>query len=44
MFFYHFLDTDLRFEMFFENEGAGENGSVDLEIGDIGTLHACVGD
>ena len=33
----HFVDPDLRVEIFFEKEGAAENGGVDFEIGDIGT-------
>ena len=33
----HFVDPDLRVEIFFEKERAAENGGVDFEIGDIGT-------
>ena len=36
MFVYHFVDPDLRLEIFFEKEGAAENGSVDFEIEGIG--------
>ena len=38
IFVYHFVDVDLRFEIFFEKEGTAGNGGVDFEIGDIGTL------
>ena len=34
---YHFVDLDLRVEIFFEKEWAGENGGLNFEIGDIGT-------
>ena len=34
----HFIDPDLRVEIFFGKEGAQENGSFDFEIGDIGTF------
>ena len=37
MFVYHFVDPDLRIEIFFQKEGATENGGIDFEIGDIGT-------
>ena len=37
MFVYHFVDPDLRVEIFFEKEGSAENGGVDFEIGDIDT-------
>ena len=37
MFVYHFVDSDLRVEIFFEKEEAAENGCVDFKIGDIGT-------
>ena len=37
MFVYHYVDPDLRVEMFLKKEGAEENGSVDFEIGDIDT-------
>ena len=37
MFVYHFVDSDLKIEIFFEKEGLAENGGVDFEIGDIGT-------
>ena len=33
----HFVDPDLRIEIFFEKEGAAENGVVDFEIRDIVT-------
>ena len=37
MFVYHFVDSDLRVEIFLEKEETTENGSIDFEIGDIGT-------
>ena len=37
MFIYHFVDPDLRVEIFFEKEGAAENRSIDFEIRHIGT-------
>ena len=37
MFVYHFVDPDLRVEIYFEKEGSAENGGVDFEIGDIDT-------
>ena len=37
MFVYHFIDLDLRVEIFLKKEGAGENEGVDFEIGDIST-------
>ena len=37
MFVYHYVDPDLRVEIFLKKEGAEENGSVDFEIGDIDT-------
>ena len=37
MFVSHFIDSDLRVEIFFENEEVIENGGVDFEIRDIGT-------
>ena len=37
MFVYHYVDPDLRVEIFLKKEGADENGSVDFEIGDIDT-------
>ena len=37
MFVYHFIDPDLMVEIFFEKEGAAENGGVEFEIGDIDT-------
>ena len=37
MFVYHFVGPDLRVEIFFKKDKAAENGSVDFEIGDIGT-------
>ena len=33
----HFVDSNLRVEIFFEKDGAVENGGVDFEIGDIST-------
>ena len=33
----HFVDPDLRVDIFFEKEGSAENGGVDFEIWDIGT-------
>ena len=35
MFVYHFLNPDLRLEIFFKKEGAAENGGVDFEIREI---------
>ena len=40
MFVYHFIDPDLKVEIFFEKEGkegAAKNGGVAFEIGDIST-------
>ena len=37
MFVDHFGDPDLRVETFFKKERAAENGTVNFEIGDIGT-------
>ena len=37
MLVYHFFNPDLRVEKFFKKEEATENGSIDFEIGDIGT-------
>ena len=37
MFVYHFVDPDLRVEIFFEKDRAAERGGVGFEIGDIGT-------
>ena len=37
MFTYHFVDPDLRVEIFFKTMGAAENECVDFEIEDIGT-------
>ena len=34
---YHFVDPDLRVDIFFVKEGALKNGSLDFEIGDKGT-------
>ena len=39
MFVYHFVDPDLRIETFFKKDKAPENGSVDVEIGD---MHNCI--
>ena len=36
-FVYHFADSDLKVETFFEKDGATENGGINFEIGDIGT-------
>ena len=33
MFVYNFIDPNLRVEIFFEKEGAVENGGLDFEIG-----------
>ena len=33
----HFVDPDLRPEIFFEKEGTAENGSFDFQIEDIGS-------
>ena len=32
MFVYHFVDPDLMVKMFFEKEGAAENGDVDFDF------------
>ena len=37
MFALHLVDPHLRVETFFEKDEAAENGSIDFEIGDIGT-------
>ena len=37
-FAYHFVDLDLRVEIFFDKERLTENGSVDFEIGDVSTF------
>ena len=37
MFVCHFVDLDLRVEVFFKKEGTAENGGIDFELGDIGT-------
>ena len=37
MFISHFVDPDLRIEIFFEKQGAAKNAAVDFEIGDIDT-------
>ena len=37
MFISHFVDTDLRVEIFFKKGWVAENGGPDFEIGDIGT-------
>ena len=37
MFVYHFVDPNLKTEIFFENKGATESGGVDFETEDIGT-------
>ena len=37
MFVYHFVDPDLRVEIFFEIEESAKNGSLDFEIGDTDT-------
>ena len=34
---YHFVDPDLRVDIFFVKEGTLKNGSLDFEIGDKGT-------
>ena len=44
MFVYHFVDPDLWIGIILEKERAAENGGVDFEIGDIGTLHTCIKD
>ena len=38
IFVYHFVDPDLRAEIFFKKEEAAENGGVGFEIGDISTF------
>ena len=37
MFVYHFVDPDLRVEIYFEKERSAENGGVNFEIGNIDT-------
>ena len=37
MFVYHFVNSDLRFELIFRYEGKAENGGVDFEIRGICT-------
>ena len=37
MFVYHFVDPDLRVEIFFNKEGTAENGGIDFELGVLGT-------
>ena len=37
MFIYHFVDPDLRVEIFFKKDETAENGGVDFELGEIGT-------
>ena len=37
MFVYHFVDLDLRVEIFFEKDASAKNGDIDFEIGNIGT-------
>ena len=37
MFVYHFVDPDLRVNLWFKKERTAKNGGVDFEIGDIGT-------
>ena len=37
MLVYHFVDLELRAEIFFQKRGAVEKGSIDFEIGDIET-------
>ena len=32
----HFVDSDLRLEIFFEKEGDAEKEGIDFETGDIG--------
>ena len=34
---YRFVNPDLIIEIFFEKDGAGENGGLDFQIGDIDT-------
>ena len=38
---YHFVDPDLRVEIFFKQAGTAVNESVDFEIGDTDFLHTC---
>ena len=35
MFVSHFVDPDLRVEIFYEKKGEAENGAIDFKIGDI---------
>ena len=37
MFVYHFVDPDLRIEIFFKNKGAAEYVGVDFKIGGTNT-------
>ena len=37
MFVYHFVNSDLRFELIFRCEGKAENGGIDFEIRGIRT-------
>ena len=37
MFVYHLVHPNLRVEIIFRKDGMAENGSIDFEIGDIGT-------
>ena len=37
MFVYHFVDPELRLQLFFVKKGAAKTEGVDTEIGDIGT-------
>ena len=37
MFVSHFVDPDLRMEIFFKKEGTLKNGGINFEVGDIGT-------
>ena len=37
MFGYHFIDPDLRIEIFFQKDAVAENGGLDFEKWDVGT-------
>ena len=43
MFLYYFVGPARRIEILFEKDGTPENGGVDFEMGDIRTLHTCIG-
>ena len=43
MFVYHFVNSDLRFELIFRYEGKAENGGIDFEIRVYAPLHTGIG-